>query len=394
MPRWSPDGARIRFTLYDTTGFSSLWEVGADGRNLHHLLLNLPGDPPVCCGDWTPDGRYFIVTSRQENIANLWLVQEKSDWLHRIDHRPLPLTVGPISYYRPLPSRDSKTIFAVGTHSWGELLRYDAGRKDFVPFFDGRSADHLEFSRDGQWVTYVAYPEATLWRARSDGSQALQLTFPPLRVGNPRWSPDGKRLLFSARHPGEWVRVYTISSEGGSPELVLPDSHSQTFPTWSASGDAVIFGRDNDVESHSEMALFRHNFASGVTEKIPSSDGLYSPSLSPDGRYLSGTDSDSRMLFVIDLETGRRTQVSKHTADYPCWSADSRYLYYNTLIRPDGRFLLRVRVPGGKEEVIASVPFMATGVYGFWSGLAPDGSPILLRDLSQTNVYSISLTAP
>jgi Tol biopolymer transport system component len=242
-------------------------------------------------------------------------------------------------------------------------------------------------------VTYVAFPEATLWRARSDGSQALQLTFPPLHIRQPRWSPDGKRIVFGAKRPGELMKIYTISPDGGDPEPVVSDTHSQTSPSWSASGDSVVFGRDGDAEPASEMAIFRRNLASGVTEKIASSDGLYSASLSPDGRYLAAIDTVSRLLFVIDLLTGRRTQVSKHTADFPCWSADSHYLSYNTLIRPEGRYLFRVRVPGGKEEEITSVSFFATGVYGFWSGLAPDGSPILLRDHSQTNVYALSLSS-
>jgi Tol biopolymer transport system component len=305
----------------------------------------------------------------------------------------MQLTVGPIDYYRPLPSRDGRTIFAVGTLSSGTLVRYDAGRRDFVPFLDGKSFDHLDFSRDGKWLTYVAYPEATLWRARSDGSQALQLTFPPLRVGLPRWSPDGRRIVFHAKRSREWTKIYTISPEGGSPEPLVSDAHSQAIPIWSATGDAVLFSRDKDAEPVSEMVIFRRNLVGRVTEKIPSSDGLFGPSLSPDGRYLAGIDALSRLLFVIDLKTGQRTQVSEHTADYPCWSADSRYHYYNTLIREEGRYLLRVRVPGGKEEEITSVSFFATGVYGFWSGLAPDGSPILLRDQSQTNVYALALSA-
>jgi hypothetical protein len=73
-------------------------------------------------------------------------------------------------------------------------------KKEFVPFLGGRSAEHLNFTRDRRWVTYVAYPEGTLWRARSDGSQQLQLTFPPLLARNPR----GLRMVseFSSRLRG------------------------------------------------------------------------------------------------------------------------------------------------------------------------------------------------
>ena len=44
----------------------------------------------------------------------------------------------------------------------------------------GISAEFVSFSRDGQWVAYVSYPEGTLWRSKLDGSSRLQLTYPPM----------------------------------------------------------------------------------------------------------------------------------------------------------------------------------------------------------------------
>jgi len=49
----------------------------------------------------------------------------------------------------------------------------------------------VEFSRDGQWVTYVSYPDYTLWRSRADGSDRLQLTYPPVYAALAHRSPDG-----------------------------------------------------------------------------------------------------------------------------------------------------------------------------------------------------------
>src|SRR5262249_32810049 len=60
--RWSPDGRRLRFTRFDPkTSSSSLWEVDADGIKPHVLLQawNDPGDMEYC-GNWTPDGKYFV----------------------------------------------------------------------------------------------------------------------------------------------------------------------------------------------------------------------------------------------------------------------------------------------------------------------------------------------
>ena len=59
--RWSADGKAMRFTLQDTqTNTASLWEVSADGTSLHPMLPGWNNPPAECCGNWTPDGKYFV----------------------------------------------------------------------------------------------------------------------------------------------------------------------------------------------------------------------------------------------------------------------------------------------------------------------------------------------
>ena len=85
----------------------------------------------------------------------------------------------------------------------------------------------LEFSRDGQWVTYISFPEGTLWRSKSDGSERLQLTFLPMRASVPRWSPDNTQIAFSAYLPGTTTpNIYLISSKGGTPQQILQRTES------------------------------------------------------------------------------------------------------------------------------------------------------------------------
>jgi Tol biopolymer transport system component len=354
------------------------------------MQFNWPGSPMEAFGEWTPDGRYYVFVSRREGVSNLWAIEDTSNWLHRARPEPMQLTAGPMSYSRPLPSLDGKRIFAVGTQLTGELLRYDATRKDFVPFLGGRSADHLDFSRDGRWVTYVAYPEGTLWRARSDGDEQLQLTFSPLRASRPCWSPDGKQILFVGARSGELPKIYTISRDGGAPEPLVSEPHAQNIASWSPAGDFILYGRDPDGENQ-DIALYRFDPRTSHTEKIPGTEGLSGPLWSPDGRRLAASSNGSdRTLVLLDLKTGKRTMLTRRKADYPAWSADSQYLYFNTMMT-DRPALFRVHVMDGKEEKITDVHFEPTGLYGMWSGLAPDGSPLVLRNREQTDVYSLSL---
>ncbi|HKD86592.1 MAG TPA: protein kinase [Terriglobales bacterium] len=388
--RWSPDDRTLRFTRITAGPGGSvvfptrraLWEVGADGGNLHELRFNWPGTPMECCGDWTPDGRYFVFASRRGGTSNLWMLEEKSDWWRRRNPDPVQLTFGPMNYNRPAPSRNGQNIFAIGVQDAGELVRYDSKRKDFQPFLDGRSLALLSFSRDGKWLAYVAYPEGTLWRSRSDGTEQLQLTFAPLQVGGPRWSADGRWIVFHARQPGQSFRNYIISADGGNPEPFPADSLPQCSPDWMPGRDAVIYSR---VYAGEDPGLYVFDRQRGRSEKIPGSDALYGPSWSPDGRYLLSVDAADDRLFLFDPKSGKRTQIAGPAA-WPTWSPDSKYIYF---VRWGINSLLRVRVPDGQEEKALELPFRLAD----WPFMvAPDGSLILLREHGRYDVYSLSLT--
>jgi DNA-binding winged helix-turn-helix (wHTH) protein/Tol biopolymer transport system component len=381
--RWSPDDRRLRFTV-STPTTRALWEVGADGRNLHELRFNWPGPEMECCGEWTVDGRYFVFTSRREGLSNLWALEERVDWWRRPNRDPVQLTSGPVNYFQPIFSRNGKSIFAVGVQASGEMVRYDSGRKEFVPFLNGRSNDRLTFSHDGQWVAYVAYPEGTLWRARSDGTEQLQLTFPPLQVGSPHWSADGKRIAFEARQPGQLWKDFLISAEGGNPEPFPPEPLSQANGSWMPGRDALIYSRSYGAEN---PGLYQFDLRSGRSEKIPGTDGLYGPLWSPDGRHLSAVDAATDHLLLVDPKTGKRTQLAG-SVQWPSWSADSQYIYYS---RFGFNWIFRVHVPDGTEEKFLQVPFRgATGAFT----LAPDNSPILLREHGRYDVYALYLSFP
>jgi hypothetical protein len=95
------------------------------------------------------------------------------------------------------------------------------------------------------------------------------------------------------------------------------------------------------------------------------------------------------MLF--DLTSQKWTELTKIFAAYPAWSRDSRYLYFDG---NEGYY--RVQVPSGKLERLFSLEGFraAGGPFGNWSGLAPDESPLLVRDASIQELYALDWEAP
>jgi serine/threonine protein kinase/Tol biopolymer transport system component len=380
--RWSPDDRRIRFTVLTATT-EELWEVRADGGNLHPLHFNWLGNPMERYGEWTPDGRYYIFNSNREGISNLWALEEKTDWWRRPRRDPVQLTAGPVSYYQPVPSRNSKSVLAIGAQPSGELVRYDLQRKSFEPFFGSRSLSHLAFSPDGQWLAYVAYPEGTLWRARVDGTEQLQLTFSPFKVGSPRWSADGAHIAFPAAPPGQMLKNYVIPVDGGNPEPFPAEAYSESSPDWIPGRNALTFSRDYGDE---HPALYIYDRQAGRSQKVPNSDGLYGAEWSPDGRSMFAIDAATEQLMLVDIASGKRTKIAGPAA-WPVWSPDSQYIYF---ARWGFNWIFRVHVSDGQEEKFLEVPFRLTP----WPfTVAPDGSLIMLREHGRFDVYELSLSS-
>jgi serine/threonine protein kinase len=84
-PRFSPDGRLLRFTIRDTNQrTSSLWEVSADGKNLHPLLPDWNKPAQESNGTWTPQGDYYLFESTRDHSQNVWAQRERrADAAHR-----------------------------------------------------------------------------------------------------------------------------------------------------------------------------------------------------------------------------------------------------------------------------------------------------------------------
>jgi Tol biopolymer transport system component len=393
---WSPDGSLIRFAVVDPkTRVSSLWQVLADGTNLHPLLAGwrqpnrasfISGVSGECCGRWTPDGKYFVFDSG----GQLWALREKEGLLRKVSREPTQLTSEAINYGFPTPSKDGRKLFAVAGMVRGELERYNGKSKAVEPFLSGISAQDTAFSKDGQWVAYVSYPEGTLWRSKADGTDQLQLSFPPLYAMVPCWSPDGKQILFFNYQSGKPTRVYIVSAGGGTAQELMPSlAGPQSDPAWSPDGNSVAFG--GVIEEGGGIHVF--DLQTRQVSALPGSDKLFSPRWSPDGRYMLAMPTDSLGLMLFDFKTQKWTVLSNAAAAYPGWSHDGKYVYFLQLQPDVGVF--RVGISERKVEQVVSVKgFQLTGYWGFWLGLAPDDSPLLLKDTGSQEIIALEWQAP
>jgi Tol biopolymer transport system component len=401
-PHFSPDGKRIRFTVGDAAqSTTALWEVNQDGSNPHALLANWQYASTACCGNWTADGRYYIFQASQ-NLPNtstvltaLWASPEAAEGAGNGILAVVRLTSGPMSFGNVSLAGGDK-MWAIGVEPAGEVVKYERGSKKFVPVIPGVSATDLAFSTDGKWVSYVAIPEGTLWRSRANGSDRLQLTAAPGQAALPVWSPDGKQIAYVSLKPGHSWKLFLVPASGGAPQEVLTEAGSQIDANWSADGSRLMFGDFNHDAGALSIRIL--DLKTRQLEKVPGSDGLFSPRWSPDGRYIAAISPDNTTLKRFDFQTGTWSNwllESAGTVSYPVWSADSRYLYFDDLVDGD-ESIRRLKVGNSQPELAFVVGALDRypGALGFWSGRAADGSWMFVRDRSTQEVYQLSLELP
>ncbi len=387
----------------ERSGF--LWEVFTDGTNLHSIDFSSGEHRPIVDMNWTLDGKYFLFSVGRNNTyspfvnlgSDIWAVREAKSLFPKKAAKPIQLTTGAMSFWSPTPSPDGKQIFATGGQIGGELARYDLKSRTLESYLSGISAEQLDFSKDGKWLTYVTFPEGILWRSRVDGTERRQLTNPPLAAGLPRWSPDGTRIAFSGVLPGGFWKTYVIPAEGGKPEVVSQGERFELDPTWSEDGTSLVFGA---YMTALYARIYSVDLRTGRESIIPGSEGLFSPRASPDNRFIVALDAPGdRKLLLFDQETRKWSELMSHKnpgLSWPQWSGDSKSVYVTDFADRHAPVVYRIRIADRKTERLAAfeVPQGITGYWVGWVGVAPDGSPLVLRDLSIQEIYALDVDLP
>jgi len=389
--RWSLDGKSLRFMTNGTSG-DVMWETTAIGANLHPLLANWHGAKEPGQGNWTSDGKYFVFRAQTGLRNDLWAIREKGDLFHKLDNTPFRLTAGPLDFQAPQPSPDGKKIYAVGSQERAELIKYDTKSQQFLPYLGGISAGQVKFSRDGKWLCYVTWPEGELWRSRVDGSEKLQLTSAPLLVGFAEWSPDGKQIAFSAIVPGDRDYIYLIPFTGGAAQRIPTQQHF-ILRSWTADGKALLVGETEEGPENSSLRFL--DLKTNQFTPVPDSRGRIAAALSLDGKYVAALPTDGKSLWLFDVAAQKWSEVAQGSFGDLKWSADSSSIYLDagSDVEP---VIRRLRLSDHKSEPVARYGNLRRVIsFGLpWMGLAPDGSPLFMRDTGTQEVYALDFEAP
>ena len=141
-PRWSPDGRRLRFSENYGGNRTELWEVNADGGNLHLLVPTEATSDHVCCGMWSGDGRWYFYKLILPGQSSLWALSEQDGT------KAEPQLVVPsndMDWEGPLVSQDGRKLWTIASDRTAELVRVNAKTRTLEAYMAGYPPKGLAF---------------------------------------------------------------------------------------------------------------------------------------------------------------------------------------------------------------------------------------------------------
>ncbi len=234
------------------------------------------------------------------------------------------------------------------------------------------------FSPDGGKIAFSSgrSGQQECWIANADGSNPTQLTRGPGgHRGGPRWSADGRRLVYSAQdEEGRWD-VWTVDADGANARQVTHGPGDSRGYAFSLDGRFVYFS-SNRKDQHAEYGqydIWRIPATGGEAERVTSHGG-HSAALTPDGKTLVylGTGAD-QPLMAMPLPTGPARELASCVQ---VWGfAVTRVGVYYVACAPDrSEAPLHVAdLETGSDRVIGKVPTSRLRIFQ-GLGVSPDGA--------------------
>jgi dipeptidyl aminopeptidase/acylaminoacyl peptidase len=241
-----------------------------------------------------------------------------------------------------------------------------------------------QISPDGRFVAYVVgtvdlegnKSSSTIWVASTEKGEPRQLTNTSKKDRHPRWSPDGKRILFESNRSGD-TQLWVIDLSGGEARQLTTISTEAGTGIWSRDGNHIAFVSAVYPEYSAKPFKESDSLNKKRKEEIEKSPVKAKVHTRLFYRHWDAYVEDKRQhLFVMKADGGEPRDVTPGDRDaYPTSTTFSSG--DNFTFSPDGRFLLFTAVPA-KDEAwstnyeLCRVPI--TGGTENWECLTKDNS--------------------
>src|SRR5205823_603791 len=144
-----------------------------------------------------------------------------------------------------------------------------------------------------------------------------------------KWSPDGKRIVFSCSGDGA-LNLCTVPSDGSAPSQALTRQSEEWFyaGSWSSDGKQIIVHEEHRSDP-GDVGVLDLGPAIRYRRLIATPFEEQGPALSPDGHWLAfwSDETGQDELYVAAYpEVTRRWLISHGVRGFPLWRSDSKEL--------------------------------------------------------------------
>jgi tricorn protease len=163
---------------------------------------------------WSPDGESLLFSSAQNGNDDLYLAKpasENTPWTEGFDFELTRLTDLPIDDFAARFSPDGKKIAFV--RGRGALIVIPSEGGEETVLIDRWYEPGFDWSPDGQWIAYSTADDQfnyDVWIVPAAGGEAYNVSRHPSDDLVPQWSPDGRRLVWTAKRVGNTHDVWGV----------------------------------------------------------------------------------------------------------------------------------------------------------------------------------------
>jgi TolB protein len=226
-----------------------------------------------------------------------------------------------------------RIIYSANDFAARGLHLYDLENHVSTPLLKNiEDAESPSLSPDGTRIAFVLYPEgrksSQIHTANVDGSGMIQLTEGESYHWSPRWSPNGRQLLFETTrndNPVNHVKngghrdIYVMDADGRN-QTNLTEAAYGHAPSWSPDGKQIAYMAARGIWVMNADGSAKKNISRAKTRDSE-------PAWSPDGQWIAFTrtsDKQTMDIWIMKTDGTEQRQVTfdeVNAASYsPSWS--------------------------------------------------------------------------